>query len=338
MTTTEELLKNSFLRLPKSYNDTGVGFKKYIEQILSEYLILAQSLPPMSGIDVKKLEVLIDGINTSLSEYYNGHPFNAYSKLTQAITDSGITTDGFEGSMPKDTNFYRLRLKKENYHLLRKELFHIPFELRHKVETKRYSIPGFPSLYLSNSIYVAWEEMRRPKLDEIQSARLKSTGDITYIDLTTSKYSGSIPYKDSDAKKADKMASDIMTWPLIASCAIKVKNVEEPFKPEYIIPQLLLQWIRNSKKIDAIKFSSSHIELAETLSKGEFYNLVIPVKENKESGYCSDLSKMFMMTEVLSWQLHQFTTGREGIREEYSAKPINPDISRISLIKNRSYP
>ena len=42
-------------------------------------------------------------------------------------------------------------------------------------------------------------------------------------------------------------------WILTAACLIKVKKKENeesesPFKPEYIVPQLLLQWICNKNK------------------------------------------------------------------------------------------
>ncbi|MFW1494652.1 hypothetical protein ACEV9S_24505, partial [Vibrio parahaemolyticus] len=57
-----------------------------------------------------------------------------------------------------------------------------------------------------------------------------------------------------------------MTWPLIAACSIRVKNPSDNFKPEYIIPQLLLQWARDYKSIDGIRYTSTHIEATSLTS------------------------------------------------------------------------
>lgn len=43
--------------------------------------------------------------------------------------------------------------------------------------------------------------------------------------------------------------------------------------------------------------------------KGEFYNVVIPVKKNKDHGYCQDLLDIFEMTPVISWELQQISSG-----------------------------
>ena len=73
-----------------------------------------------------------------------------------------------------------------------------------------------------------------------------------------------------------------MTWPLIASCSIQVNDYTDNFKPEYIIPQFLLQWARDNKEIDGIRYSSTHIERNSLQGHSGLSNLVLPVKENKE--------------------------------------------------------
>ena len=63
-----------------------------------------------------------------------------------------------------DSNFYRVRQLPSIYEVEAKELFHIPISKRGIVKTQRYSIPGYPCLYLGKSIYGCWEEMRRPPM------------------------------------------------------------------------------------------------------------------------------------------------------------------------------
>lgn len=38
----------------------------------------------------------------------------------------------------------------------------------------------------------------------------------------------------------NEVISYLIIWPLMAACSVRVKNTTNTFKPEYIIPQLLL--------------------------------------------------------------------------------------------------
>lgn len=210
------------------------------------------------------------------------------------------------------------------------EMFHIPFELRGKVIAHRYSIPGFPSLYLGKTLYVAWEELNRPRLDSFQTVMLKSIKPIQFLDLTAIDWG-----EDNLNSKAYKY---LMTWPLIAACSLKVKDYSNPFKAEYIIPQLLLQWIRENQDLDGIKYNSTHIDTGILNSTGELFNLVLPVKENKDEGYCKQLSSIFEMTETISWQLLECAIGGEKFDDEPGAEEVNRKIPTIEIIKGRKYP
>ena len=208
-------------------------------------------------------------------------------------------------------------------------MFHIPFELRGKVTTQRYSIPGFPSLYLGKTLYVTWEELNRPRLDNFQAVRLKTTKSIQFLDLTPSDWG-----EDNLNNKAYKY---LMTWPLVAACSIKVKDYSDSFRPEYIIPQLLLQWIRQNKELDGIKYNSTHIETGLLKSTGDLYNLVLPVKENKDEGYCTHLVNTFEVTETISWQLLEYAIGGQAFIGD-GGNAINKKIPTIEIIKGRKYP
>lgn len=332
----ENYLSSEFVKLPKSYTNE-IGFLEFIKKILNDYRKQINAATFPTSFDKSKiiirLDRLTDKVISSIKSYYYGSPFDAYRKLRDALRS---TTDYWIGQkITYQRNFYRLRVHDYNYPLSRQELFHIPFNQRGIIKTQRFSIPGFPSLYLSNSVYVAWEELRRPSLDQLQASRFTNFYEISYIDLTNSRYNGNYDLSNN----LHKLESDILMWPIIAACSIKVNNYNNNFKPEYIVPQLLLQWIRNNKAVHGIKFSSTHIDLKEKKSIGDFFNLVIPVIENKETGYCSELSKLFKMTDVLSWQIQQFAFGGPGIVQMYTAQTkINPEIERIELIKNNNMP
>lgn len=130
-----------------------------------------------------------------------------------------------------------------------------------------------------------------------------------------------------------------MSWPLIFLCSIRVRNTQDIFKPEYIIPQLLLQWIRENKELDGIRYWSTHVEQNPTNFQGEFYNIVLPVKENKDTGLCNSLCIKFRATEIVSWQLHEFALGGANfVSSNDDDSDIDSRMEYLELIKGMKYP
>lgn len=130
-----------------------------------------------------------------------------------------------------------------------------------------------------------------------------------------------------------------MTWPLIAACSIKVKNESDNFKPEYIIPQLLLQWVRNNDEIDGIRYKSNNISTDEYFTEGELYNVVLPVKENNSEGICNHLRNLFETSEVVSWQLFEYSVGgKTFLSTKEIDRNLNKKLPYTELIKGRKYP
>lgn len=333
----KEFLSLDLMKLPKSQKH-GDNFRQFLFELLNEYLRRAQEVNLPVGYEAKiyleKLKILVRGINDTVKLYYSGKPFDAYRRLRNALKKSAIVEVWGEHEITNAYNFYRVRIKDSNYPLSREELFHIPFHLRGKVTTQRYSISGFPSLYLSNSIYVAWEELRRPNLEQMQVVRLMNKYQLKLIDLTTTRY-----VTNENTRESEELISDFLMWPLIAACSIKVKNPGDFFKPEYIVSQVLLQWIRNNTNYHGIKFSSTHIDLNLRKSIGDFFNLVIPVSDNNEVGFCKELSEIFNMTNVLSWQLDRFSAGAPGVISSYNVKDhVNENVKRVELIEGKNLP
>lgn len=95
----------------------------------------------------------------------------------------------------------------------------------------------------------------------------------------------------------------LMIWPLIASCSFKVKNENEGFTPEYIIPKHLLEWVRIHKNLDGIKFISTKSEEKHLKNNGSLVNYVVPVKKVLEKGHCTELASKIKVTESISWEV-----------------------------------
>ncbi|MGJ1194613.1 RES domain-containing protein [Sphingobacterium siyangense] len=214
-------------------------------------------------------------------------------------------------------------------------MFHIPFEKRNIVSTQRFSIPGLPSLYLANSIYVAWEELKRPDYNQIQAVRLTNQRELNLLDLTTDIYREHSCSNVSNLRRNEnELLNKVMVWPLIAACSIKVQHSSDPFKPEYIIPQLLMQWIKRERDVDGIKYSSTNIN-PSSKHNAHLYNVVIPVKSTKrDSGLCQDLIDIFFTTPTLPFQLKQFLIQSDHFSNQGSCHVnVNHEVVKIELIK-----
>ena len=80
------------------------------------------------------------------------------------------------------------------------------------------------------------------------------------------------------------------------------KHREGAFRPEYIVPQTLLQWISESPKYDGVCYFSTHVAHV-TKNPIPPCNFVFPARNIKPEGRCSHLRELFKLTEPVSWQL-----------------------------------
>ena len=84
-------------------------------------------------------------------------------------------------------------------------------------------------------------------LKEYSCSCFKSTRELRFIDLALLNRELAF----------GEQYSLVIFYPLLMACNLKVKQEDEPFKPEYIIPQLLVQTIRlHSDFIDGISYIS----------------------------------------------------------------------------------
>ncbi|HFK5506793.1 RES domain-containing protein [Elizabethkingia anophelis] len=334
-----ELLKDNFFRLPLIQKQKE-NFKDFITKKLESFQKLLDQLDndfvdPDKNIDtnfVKETQnQIIENLKNCIEEYYNGNPHKAYEKLNAVLKGESKDISAILNNKRYEINesFFRIRLSESNYPYKKEQMFHIPFELRNKVSTQRFSIPGFPSLYLGRTIYICWEELRRPGIEKIQTIRFKNIKPITLLDLTP---------PDTDCVDIEELYRFFMTFPLIMCCSVKVKDVTDTFKPEYIVPQLLLQWIRNNGIIDGIQYKSTHISSKMYNANNELINIVLPVKSNKEKGICENLASYFESTDVLSWNLYQFATGSMTVLYTREAmEKINEKIPNLEIIEGKQY-
>lgn len=207
-----------------------------------------------------------------------------------------------------ETAFYRMR-SAENYTQYTKnskdEMYHIPFNLRHLIGNERYSITGFPTFYLSASVYGCWEECKRCNLDFSNVALFKSTSELTFLDMVLPNDEKSVTYES------------LLGLPLILASRLKVIHKDGRFVPEYIIPQLAMECLIAARKesvdgnLIGIRYESIHLDERDLIfdkfyREDLFYNFAIPPFESNHAGVCSKVKSLFEFWANTSWAEIQY--------------------------------
>jgi hypothetical protein len=218
--------------------------------------------------------------------------------------------------------------------MTRADMFHVPFSARRKVGPQRFSIPGLPCLYLGSSTYICWEELDRPSLDSLCFSKvcLRAGEKINIVNLSTTASQISTwlkLYYDPTQTEATSYqtvvaaaVSRAICWPLVAACSIKVLDKQAPFKPEYIISQLLLQHVTSSRSYDGIMYRSTMVGV-EIAPDEKCVNLVFPCRDFSKPDYCEYLRSKFELTKPISWRLAQLSNAPIIITDKLRREPIS---------------
>jgi len=202
---------------------------------------------------------------------------------------------------------FRIR-PSEDSKMKKAELFHIKNEKRNLIGAYRFSIPGFPCLYLTSGLELGWFESGMPKQFSYCKMRIMESGENALrlidlsnrpIDLLSNIYVWLLKAR-KDILEQEKiyqyLLNYIITYPLAASCSVKVKSRSDKFVEEYVIPQMFLHWIREDEKYDGVKYKSS---LNTTLVQGMgVVNIALPVKKFREDGLCEFLTSKISVSDI----------------------------------------
>ncbi len=251
--------------------------------------------------NLSRIEKCCRGLGKAIRRALDGRLPQAYDDFCEAMSPISSTLDRHAkrrvtiDSIDKPFGpLFRLRITDTPV-ISREDIFHIPFDKRYRVTPQRYSISGLPCLYLAGSIYTCWEELGRPPFHKIQAAAIWVTPghslnciDFAYRPELLARVimpDGSIhkgTYEILEVPSASSpeayLCSRIVLWPLLASCSVVVKHRDEPYKPEYVVPQLLLQWIANRPKWDGIAFFSTHVRPVAQGQPLALCNFVFPTQ------------------------------------------------------------
>lgn len=286
---------------PSEYK--GIDYIDHVKWIFNQYLtILKEYEPSEQEIEanwdsvILKTEEYCDALVTCIEFYYKG----LYSK-------SFITLKKCLDSLPKwkaahKFTSYKMRVVDEGTMPTFEGMFHIPYDKRGIVKTQRYSAPGLPCLYLGFTPLTCWEEMRRPQLDRTYISRYQPNDFYMYLPFGLPIRSG---WNEGDLA-VKKFMADLLYFPFVMSSMVKVANSNAHFKPEYIIPQLIMQWLLENKtnmdnprkKPIGVQYTSVHFDKSMGEDKLFWYmNLAIPCYYDEEKKYSRYLSEWFKFSD-----------------------------------------
>ncbi len=154
--------------------DFIVGGMEKFEEVSMPYLTNAIRARLEQEEFLQKCKSITDKILEIIEKYFNGHSGKAYDEFKNLLDSSDCNICGLI-SCPVDkdhvyfpfSNLYRLRSTDEDLSDNPLGLFHVPYSLRERIGTERYSIPGFPCLYLGGSIGLCWHECNQPSLKNL---------------------------------------------------------------------------------------------------------------------------------------------------------------------------
>ena len=317
--TNRSIFESNIFNLPKLRYGTEFPtflkehFKQFENQIKKFKGGLKKELSSKLPLIFKQQKLILEAVNL----YYRGFPSLAYEKMKGILDELNANNILPISKIPNEQScigLYRMRIS-DNKTLQKKDLFHIPFQFREKVSTQRYSIPGLPCLYLGDSIFVCWEELSRPNFDNIHVSRFdlsESNFRFLYFNVSVDEIRRRcFPRNNDDGKFPKQLVSFLSYFPLFTACSTIVDKPLDVFKPEYIIPQLVLQWVVATQKLDGIQYKSNRVS-ASNHNLGTFTNIVMPVKQVSEKNYCSELIKAIKLTNPISWQLLDISTNNSA--------------------------
>lgn len=289
--------------------DLDTYFPGYVNAFLKRYIDFC-SHNHIPGKLLSNIQEFAKNIYTCLIEYGCGQ--RASAKYYFDIAINNIDFKDICCIINNDI-FYRARIvseedKEKNVTKLGDDdMFHVPLEKRYLVSTQRYSYPGLPCLYLGSSYEVCCAELNNWDNDlniaVIEKNRLK---EIAVLDLLFFE-----KYQFDKLSNLD-FERFIRFWPLVACCSMTYEYTEKmKFRQDYIIPQLLLEYIidKNAdncingteERIYGIRYGSVKNDLLcneINLKRVSSANYVFPVLSNQSHGYCHILRDFFHVKKV----------------------------------------
>lgn len=293
-------LLDEMLKLAPTQYDRNMDFRKHVEVLLKNYLSLLNRFDS-TGIEgwtdiFSKIEHHCIAIVKILRLYYEGKYASAYTELAAHLESLPLWEA--HHMLP----CYRMRVMEDGSVPTFEGMFHIPFRNRGIVKTQRYSAPGMPCLYLGLSPYTCWKEMGCPDIRKVFVSKFQPASFFSYLNF-------SLPsielLRNGDLLSNKAIITALEYFPFVIASMVKVRDNYNSFKPEYIIPQLALQYILENRQLEdnpdktniGIMYTSIHYDGKYPVSY--YLNMAIPAYFSGEDKFSTLLSQWFSFSDPI---------------------------------------
>ena len=296
------------------------NFAEYIEDVGDAILpadnpLVGKEMCNMVSAELANIESNANHIIEVLELYSKGRIVSASQKAFAVFENmKPQLMQRYSGAYRFET-YYRIRGINESssFTLERKELFHIPCNKNYLVGTERYSMPGHPCLYLASQAELCCYECGKPDNFAISRFDIPQSENeyMKFIDFSEKL----MPlmhsffcwfHNEEDIEQVRKyLLKYICTYPLRAACSIVVEHPGSRFIEEYIIPQLLLQWVLNDEDFDGIRYESC--SSSEDVKSMGGHNIVLVTNDYDEDGYDVNLRRKIKVGAPMLFDLDNIT-------------------------------
>lgn len=311
-------------------SDLEDAFKK--KSVDSQYILAIGSLK--------------NDITEILNKYHAGNVGGAYEKMREVIAalinDSvGIAISSVQNSFAfndvedalNDTvnetriEFFRARTSDKYCVFIREEMLHIPFDLRERVSSMRFSIPGLPCLYLATTTYCCWLELRTPPDHQfnVSPVRINQKNRILNLTMNADAFEQIIEYTEKNKKANQYTIEALKLWILSFASSYKINADNRAFKDEYIIPQLIML-VSRDLGLDGVSYYSKQVE-DDRFAHMRTVNLALFARYNGEKKY-SEICKEIEIAPSYNYAMFK----QLGYSEKYKSDEVELHI------KNTRYP
>jgi hypothetical protein len=323
---TEKRNNNSFLDF---YKELAQDFKGLFDKDWSSVQVNKEDFNSLIKDAKENALLLCDSVIETLDRYLNGDIFGAYNVFSNVLETDKYNFKNNLGIIPNNPHLYRIRESENPASDIRerKDIFHVPLSQRHNVGNTRFSISGLPCLYLGYSLYVCWEELGRPPFHKISFSRFECSDDysknyqpkLMYLNVSPKAIEENFVTNETFnfiGKTQELLCNYLKVYPLQLACSIPCQYTNAKFQEEYIIPQLLMQWIRDNNDYHGICYRTTSVPQIQSspfidfIQSSEKYllkekllsNYVYPVR-NTNGEYCCELIKSFELTDPIAYDL-----------------------------------
>lgn len=256
----------------------------------------------------RRIKTFANSLVECHTRYLNSQFADAYTLFNQSMNDvqgSLLSVDfGMQDGFTNEGVGHYFRIRKGDKTRSYLEMLHIPLSSRRYATTGRFSAPGMPCSYLASTVEICWYECEMPRIFQLAEYKVKGATEdkkkLLRLDINPLFVKHDLPllYRRNDISD-DQMkcfAEQLFfILPLLAMCSVTARKNDGDFTEEYVIPQMLMAWLRSNSTFIGVRYYSDSSNALVRNNRG--HNVAIPVRDENNAGYSSEICSLFEFSE-----------------------------------------